>query len=93
MKDQQRHNTHKTRYFQLFRLEDVSGISGTGLVAEGIQFHDGQCVVSWLGEFHSIEIHPSIEQVKALHGHEGKTKIIWPRLIRSSADILRMKLP
>lgn len=80
MEDQEQFNTHQTRYFQLIRLEDVSGISGVGLVAEGTQFHDGQCVLSWFGKHHSIEIHPSIEQVKALHGHGGKTKIVWDAL-------------
>lgn len=81
MEDLKQHNAHQTRYFQLLRLEDVSGLSGTGLVAEGLQFHDGQCALSWFGKYHSLEIHPSIEQVKALHGHGGRTKIIWPALI------------
>ena len=74
-------STHATRYFQLLRLEDVSGLSGVGLVAEGIQFHDGQCIVSWFGKYHSIETHPSIEQVEVLHGHGGRTKIIYPALL------------
>lgn len=69
--------THPTRIFQLERLEDVSGMSGTGIVAEGTQYHDGQCTLSWFGHFHSLEIHPSIEQLEYLHGHGGRTKVVW----------------
>jgi hypothetical protein len=66
-----------SKQFLLYRKKDVSGISGTGYVAEGIQFHDGQCVISWFGKYHSLEVHPSIEQVKTLHGHGGKTVVVW----------------
>ena len=69
--------THSTRIFQLVRNEDVSGISGVGVVAEGVQFHDGQCVLSWFGQYHSMEVHPSIEQVLTLHGHGGRTTVNW----------------
>ena len=69
--------TTKTRRFILRRTEDVSGVSGVGDVAEGIQFHDAQCVLSWFGQFHSMEVHPSIEQVEILHGHGGRTVVVW----------------
>jgi hypothetical protein len=65
------------RTFKLIRLEDVSGVSGTGTVAEGVRFHDGQCVVSWFGEHHTMEISPNIETVMAIHGHNGKTLLEW----------------
>lgn len=55
----------------------MSGISGTGTVAEGVEFHDGQCVLSWFGHHHTIEISPSIETVEQIHGHGGKTIIQW----------------
>ena len=28
------------RTFKLLRLKDVSGVSGKGIVAEGVEFHD-----------------------------------------------------
>lgn len=65
------------RRFILYRTEDVSGISGTGPVAEGIEFHDGQAVISWFGKFHSLEVHPSVVQVVKLHGHGGRTVVRW----------------
>ena len=63
--------------FIVRRIKDISGVSGTGYVAEGIQLHDNQCVLSWFGKFHSIEIHPSMEQLEAVHGHGGATLVEW----------------
>jgi hypothetical protein len=63
--------------FKVYRIEDVSGVSGTGIIAEGVQFHDGQCVVSWFGQHHTLEISPSVETFMAIHGHSGKTTLQW----------------
>ena len=68
------------RTFKLLRLKDVSGVSGKGIVAEGVEFHDDQVVLSWLGKYHSIAIHPNIKQLKKVHGHGGLTKVVWDEL-------------
>lgn len=65
------------RTFVLKREVDVSGVSGTGVVAEGAQFSDGTCVVRWLGERRSTVVWSSIEDVLVIHGHDGATKIVW----------------
>ena len=65
------------RLFKLVRNEDVHGVSGTGIVAEGVQFHDGQVVMSWFGRLHTLEVSPSIETTEAIHGHDGRTKVVW----------------
>lgn len=65
------------RHFILKRLEDVSGVSGTGIVAEGTEFHNGQVALSWLGFHHTIEISPSVKDVVQIHGHGGKTVLEW----------------
>lgn len=65
------------RTFQLVRKVDVSGVSGTGVVAEGVEFHDGRVAMSWFGKFHTIEVAPSIEDIVAIHGHEGATEVVW----------------
>ena len=65
------------RTFKLVRKIDVSGVSGTGVVAEGVEFHDGQCVLSWFGRFHSITVWPNVEDVVAFHGHEGATEVVF----------------
>jgi len=66
--------------FWLKRIEDFSGISGTGIVAEGVIFSNGKAILSWLTMGGSIAIYDSIEQIEKIHGHEGKTKIIYRRI-------------
>jgi hypothetical protein len=64
------------RRFLLVRSEDVSGVSGTGVVAEGCEFHAG-VALQFFGELVSYYWYPSIEMVEKIHGHEGKTKVVW----------------
>jgi len=64
--------------FELHRDEDKSGISGTGVVAEGVLFSDGPVALRWIiGEHRSTVIWPCIAAVEAIHGHGGKTRIVW----------------
>lgn len=66
------------RRFHFERLEDQSGVSGCGVVAEGIVFLDtGEVVVHWFGQHSSINIYHCIEDITYIHGHNGKTKIIF----------------
>lgn len=63
------------KLFQLVRTADVSGVSGTGVVALGVQYPNGKCTTSWLGELSSIGVYDSIEQLIGIHGHEGRTTV------------------
>lgn len=65
------------RRFELHRDIDVSGISGTGVVAEGVEFSDGTCVIRWCTGRASTVIWSSIADVEAIHGHGGATRIVW----------------
>ena len=66
------------RRFELHRDTDVSGVSGTGTVAEGVAFTDGTTVVRWVvGEHRSTVVWPSVESVVAIHGHNGATRLVW----------------
>lgn len=65
------------RTFQLVRDEDVSGVSGTGVVAEGALFTSGKCVIEWLTEWNSMAIYRSMEALHAIHGHGGRTRVVW----------------
>jgi hypothetical protein len=65
------------RRFYLRRLEDETGISGTGLVTEGVMFTDGSCAMRWMTDRSSVAIYASIEDVVAIHGHGGKTVVEW----------------
>lgn len=65
------------RRFQLHRDHDVSGVSGTGVVAEGVAFTDGTVAMNWLGPRSSKVLHESVENVVGIHGHEGNTRLVW----------------
>lgn len=64
--------------FELHRDTDVSGVSGTGVVAEGFVFSDGVAVIHWLGQWNSTAVHEGgVEQVEHVHGHGGLTRLVW----------------
>jgi len=65
------------RKFHLLRLEDTSGISGCGKVAEGVIFSNGKVVLEWLSIHSSTNCYDNISDVEFIHGHEGKTKIVF----------------
>lgn len=63
------------RNFVLDRSEDATGTSGTGIVAEGVEFSNGQCVVHWLSQMETVTVYANVKVVERLHGHDGKTKV------------------
>lgn len=65
------------RRFHLVRTEDVSGTSGLGVVAEGVEFSNGQVVMHWLSQLESVEVCANIMVVERIHGHGGRTKVEW----------------
>lgn len=67
------------KLFVLERDIDETGISGTGRVAEGIQFSDGRCAMRWMTAdlIRSTAVYDSIEDVAFIHGHGGKTRIVF----------------
>lgn len=67
----------KFRRFHLVRHNDISGISGTGIVAEGILFTNNKVVLAWTGHHTSIAVYDSLAECEAVHGHEGSTVVEW----------------
>ncbi len=65
------------RRFFLVRDEDETGISGTGLVAFGVVFPDGITITRWNSDIAQTCVWQSFEEVDAVHGHGGKTRIEW----------------
>ena len=65
------------RTFQVVRDEDVSGVSGTGVIAEGVLFSSGKVFVNWISMHKIVEMADSVAEWEAVHGHEGRTKIVW----------------
>ncbi len=66
-----------TRVFRLEREQDITGVSGTGHVADGVEFANGKCVVSWNGPYNTVTVYDSIYMVEAIHTHGGATKIVF----------------
>ena len=65
------------RLFDLYRKEDESGVSGTGLVAQGVVFDDGSCVLRWKTKRKSTAFYSTLEELEAIHGHGGKTEVVF----------------
>lgn len=81
------------KQFVLYRHEDVSGVSGTGIVAEGVEFADGKVALRWYPkstgrraeiakemDFEyggSVSIFDTLKEVVAIHGHKGATEAIY----------------
>ncbi len=64
------------RIGHILRHEDESGISGTGIVAEWIEYSDGEVVVHWLSHTPSTNHYRNFKQVDAIHGHGGRTELV-----------------
>ena len=80
------------RRFVLRRLEDVNGVSGTGIVIQGVQFDDGACAIRWCSNYPSTTHHESIENIIAVHGHDGKTVVEWVDPDGDAAIVIPVKL-
>jgi hypothetical protein len=65
------------RRFVLQRDRDDTGVTGTGVVAEGVQLSDGRVVIRWLGAHSSIVFWDDIGSVLRVHGHKGATRLRW----------------
>lgn len=65
------------RRFVFSREEDVSGISGTGIVCEGVEFSDGTVALKWLSHTTSVAFYANVKQMLAIHGHQGGGVVKW----------------
>ncbi|MCI3271422.1 hypothetical protein [Streptomyces cylindrosporus] len=65
------------RLFHLQRDHDVSGVSGTGRVANGVLWPDGTVSLRWIGERPSTVHWDRLADAKHVHGHGGATRIVW----------------
>lgn len=79
---------HHPRRFELVRETDVSGTSGTGVVAVGVEYPDGAVHMQWRNESNDdletesngCAFKPAPDGVEAtleIHGHAGRTELRW----------------
>ena len=89
-----------TRRFTLLRTVDVSGTSGTGDVAEGIEYSDGSVAFRCISHLQSHCNYANVKTVLEVHGHDGKTTLKWidpphtitePELPEPTTQELRLK--
>lgn len=71
--------------FILLRMDDETGVSGTGTVAWGVEFPDGKAVTRWKGDATSVRqtcVWDNVKHVEQVHGHGGKTLLVYidPRI-------------
>ncbi|MEV7684500.1 hypothetical protein [Streptomyces bungoensis] len=64
------------RLFVLRRDHDVTGVSGPGDVADGVQWPDGSVVLRWR-ERPSTSVWDSLDLMLSVHGHDGATRAVW----------------
>ena len=81
------------RTFKLYRYQDMSGVSGTGLVAEGIVFKTGKTVICWSRSPYSVTVFDSLDEMIQVHGHHGKTEIRWEDSQRNNAFKANGRIP
>jgi hypothetical protein len=66
------------KVFFLVRHTDVSGVSGTGVVAEGTEWTDGSVSLRWRSEHASTTFYEAgVRAVLAVHGHRGASELIY----------------
>lgn len=82
--------------FVLRRDLDVTGVSGTGVVADGVLFPaagKSVAVVRWRGERGSTVVWDNLTHVREIHGHDGATRIeVVPvdALVRCLKDLVSL---
>lgn len=72
----------------LYRKVDQSGVSGTGVVADFVEFPSGRVVQEWRNEENGnletrgirdsgVDFRPSMELAVRIHGHGGNTEYVY----------------
>lgn len=66
------------RGFLLIRHIDISGVSGTGPIAEGTEWTDGSASLRWRG-IHAATtfFEAGVRTILAVHGHGGSTDLLY----------------
>ncbi|MEE4546480.1 hypothetical protein V2S66_31510 [Streptomyces sp. V4-01] len=65
------------RLFTLQRDHDITGVSGTGTVADGVLWPDNTVSIRWRGDRPSIVHWGALADAEHVHGHGGATRIVW----------------
>jgi hypothetical protein len=80
----------KMRRFLLYRHEDETGNTGTGVVAWGCEFPNGKVAITWALEVSSCTWFDDLEHVERIHGHGGKTRLVFADFAIDFAELDRL---
>jgi hypothetical protein len=80
------------RTFHLHRDKDESGVSGTGIVAEGAIYSNTKVVLSWLTVHKSMCIYDSLAEMIAIHGHGSNTRLVWDDEVQQAKQVKKTVL-
>jgi hypothetical protein len=78
------------RRFELHRDQDASGISGTGVVAEGVLWSNGWVNLLWKTERapNGLGFYAGgMDDVEKVHGHGGRSRIVWVDCARCGGPV------
>jgi hypothetical protein len=62
--------------FKIVRSLDVTGISGLGEIAIGIQWPDQSCSLYWM-KFGTTGSYKNIDQLKSIHCYNNNSLVEW----------------
>ncbi|GAB3251261.1 hypothetical protein [Kineosporia babensis] len=69
------------KLFRMVRDRDFTGVSGTGHVADGVEWPDGAVSIRWLALPAASTVHwdapDGLEHAVQVHGHGGLTRFVW----------------
>jgi hypothetical protein len=76
--DRQNMAQQKPRLFLLVRHTHVSGLRGTGTLAEGVEWSDGAVTLRWRGWSDKTSVWDGgVDALLAAHGRGGRTQVHW----------------
>lgn len=76
----------KVKPFYLLRKVDVTGTSGTGIVAMGAILPSGKVVMEWTASNHvSWNMYNNINDIDLINGHDGSSEIIMGDPVETKA--------
>lgn len=80
---------HEARLFTMVRNGDETGVSGTGIVADGIEFPNGMVAVCWRSKTPSVNVYRSFVEFKHVHidAHPSNdTEIHWQKTVEDEVE-------
>lgn len=80
----------KPRVFQVIRHKDGKGISGTGLIIDGVVLSSGKVIIEWHSGNRSVSIFDSLNSFLAVHvkpKYEGENEFRWIEGYKPAEDV------